>query len=94
MCILDLEESEVTNDGTQEFGEMIRTAVVRGLTARWDGSFPKVLGFHHWLPRFLQDRGYTRGMLGLIPNFIVILASPAALRKLENRPRMFPFLCA
>ena len=39
VCILDLEESEVTNDGTQEFGEMIRTAVVRGLTASWDGSF-------------------------------------------------------
>jgi hypothetical protein len=39
MCILDLEESEVTNDGTQALWEMIRTAVVRGLTASWNGSF-------------------------------------------------------
>ena len=39
MCILDLEESEVTNDGTQEFWEMTRTAVIRGLITSCDGSF-------------------------------------------------------
>ena len=39
MCILDLEESEVTNDGTQELWEMTRTAVIRGLITSCDGSF-------------------------------------------------------
>ena len=39
MCILDLEESEVTNDGTQALWEMTRTAVIRGLITSCDGSF-------------------------------------------------------
>ena len=38
-CVLDLEESEVTRNGTQEFWEMTRTAVIRGLMTSCDGSF-------------------------------------------------------
>ena len=39
MCVLDLEESEVTKNGTQELWEMTRTAVIRGLITSCVGSF-------------------------------------------------------
>ena len=44
MCILDLEESEVTNDGTQEFWEVTRTAVIRGLITSCVGSLLIFMG--------------------------------------------------
>ena len=34
-----LKKARLTKDGTQEFGEMTRTAVIRGLITRCDGSF-------------------------------------------------------
>ena len=58
MCILDSEESEVTNDGTQALWEMTRTAVIRGLITSCDGSF---LIFHKNMDVILSERQRVEG---------------------------------